>query len=368
MKKILNNIQIVSLMACVLFACTKDMTQAVITPPSSITGFTTSVSQLVLSSANDSSNVVTFKWPSLSYGAKVITTYTLQFDIPSDTSGTNAWANAKSISVASDTQKIFLGTDFNALLVAQMGLATGVPNTIVVRLQSAVNQSTGTASIIPNIYATVSMVVTPYKAVIIYPALLVRGGNSWHTPTTRTNGYLLTSVKYDGVYEGYLNLPNADGWGGDAFQLISSTDNKVYGYGSNATTMSIGGGNLWLTPTPNYMRVIADVNALTISYTPAKFFISGDDNSWSTSATPMTFNATTNQWVATNVNLTSGKTFVFTSNGSYDISFKVDTKGNLIFAGSPTWLGTNIPVSKTGTYTVTLDLSGGAGNYTFSVK
>jgi hypothetical protein len=368
MKKLLNNILVVSMLTCVLYACKKDMTQAVITPPASITGFTTSASQLVLSSATDSSNVVTFKWPALNYGVKVIATYSLQFDVPSDTTGTNAWGNAKNITVASDTQKTFLGTDFNALLAAQMGLPTGTASTIVVRLQSAINQSTGTSSIIPNLYSIVSLVVTPYKAVVIYPALLVRGGNSWHTPITRTNGFLLTSVKYDGVYEGYLNLTNPDGWGGDAFQLISTTDGKVYGYGSSSTTMSIGGNNLWLTPSPNYMRVIADINALTINYTPVKFFISGDDNSWSTSATPMKFNSATNQWVATNVTLTTGKVFVFTSNGAYDISFKVDAKGNLIFAGSPTWLGTNIPISKTGTYTVTLDLSGGADNYTYSVK
>lgn len=368
MKKLINNIILISLLTCLLYACKKDEVAAVIAMPSGISTFTSSASQVVLTSATDSSNVVTFKWQAINYGIKVVTTYSLQFDIPSDTSGTNAWGNSKIITVAADTQKTYLGTDFNALLVAQMGLPTATASTIVVRLISAVNQSTGTSSIVPNLYSIISMVVTPYKAVIIYPALLVKGGNSWHTPTTRTNAYLLTSVKYDGVYEGYLNLTNPDGYGGDAFQLISTTDAKVYGYGSSSTTMSIGGGNLWLTPSPNYMRVIADINALTINYTPVKFFLSGDDNGWSTSSTPMTFNSTTNQWVATNVPLTTGKAFVFTSNGSYDISFKVDAKGNLIFAGSPTWLGTNIPISKTGTYTVTLDLSGGAGNYTYSVK
>lgn len=359
-----------SLLAVLFYACKKDEVQAVITTPSGISGFTASVNQLVLSTANDSATVVTFKWPQPNYGAKVVSTYVLQFDVPSDTTGAAAWGKAKNVTIdAGQLEKSFLGTDFNAILTTQLGLPVDVTSTVAVRLKADVNQSNGTASSIPAIYSTVTMSVKPYNAVIVYPALLVKGGNSWKTPATRTNGYLLTSEKYNEMYEGYLNLPNADGWGGDAFQLVSTTDGKVYGWGTSATTLSVGGGNLWLTPAPNYMRVRANVNALTIDYTPVKFFISGDDNGWSTSATPMTFDAATSTWKATNVNLTAGKTFVFTSNGNYDISFKVDATGKLMFAGAPNWpAANNIPVTTTGTFTVTLDLSGGAGNYTYKIQ
>ena len=40
---------------------------------------------------------------------------------------------------------------------------------------------------------------------------------------------------------------------------------------------------------PGYCKVAADVNALTISYTPTNWAVAGDFNSWSVSATPMTF-------------------------------------------------------------------------------
>lgn len=368
MKKIFNKLSLIGTIAVLFCACKKDDIKEILVLPKAINVFTSSVSQIVLSAANDSVSVVTFNWTKPDYGAKVPLGYTLQFTVPSDTSGANPYSKAKSIVITTDSlQKSFLGTDFNALLAVQLGLPTGIASTIVVRLVSDV-KSSGTSAIIPSVYATLTLMATPYNAIVVYPALLVKGGNSWHSPATRTNGYLLASQNYDSKYEGYLNLPNADGWGGDAFQLISTTDSKVYGWGSSSTTLGVGGGNLWLTPAPNYMKVNADITALTISYTAVKFFISGDDNSWSTSATPMTLNSTTNKLVATNVSLTAGKTFVFTSNGSYDISYKVDAKGNLIFAGPPSWAGNNISIPKTGVYTVTLDLSGGAGNYRYSVQ
>jgi hypothetical protein len=46
----------------------------------------------------------------------------------------------------------------------------------------------------------------------------------------------------------------------------------------------------------------------------------------------------------------------------------VDATGKLIYAGPPSWAGNNIAVTQTGVFTVTLDLSGGAGNYQYSIQ
>ena len=43
------------------------------------------------------------------------------------------------------------------------------------------------------------------------------------------------------------------------------------------------------------MKVNEAVNAGTVNFTAVKFYLSGDQNGWSTSAMPMTFNTTTNQ-------------------------------------------------------------------------
>ncbi len=358
------------LLVSLFFGCKKDDSTNVVTPPvAGSLAFKSSAAAVVLTSATDATNVVTFSFKAANFGVSVIPTYSLEFDVPADTLGANAWANAISVKLATGIlEKAYMGADFNSLLANQLLLPTGAVSTLVVRLKAEVTQNTGTASTIKPIYSSLTMTVNPYKATIEYPALMLKGGNSWKTPTARTNGFVLTSAKFNSKYEGYLNLPNADGYGGDAFQLVSTKDAKVYGWGGTSTTMSLTGGNLYLTPAPAYMKVNADVDALTITYTPVKFFISGDDNAWSTSSTPLIYNATTGKWVAANVPLTAGKTFVFTCNGNYDISYKVDANGALVYAGTPTWGGINIPVTKTGVFTVTLDLSAGDGNYTYSIK
>ncbi|WEK21036.1 MAG: SusE domain-containing protein [Candidatus Pedobacter colombiensis] len=370
MKNLFSRFLLILFLIVSFAACKKDSVKSIIVPPANGTqAFSSSVSTVVLSAATDAAKVVTFSFKAADYGVKVVPTYTLQFDVPADTVGPNAWANAINVKLPVDSlKKTYLGADFNALLSVQLMLPTGVNSTLVVRLKTDVNQNSGIASTVKPIYSTLKMTVNPYKSTVEYPALLVKGGNSWKTPTERTNGFLLASAKFNAKYEGYLNLPNADGWGGDAFQLISTKDAKVYGWGTNANTLSVGGGNLWLTPSPAYMKVNADLDLLTITYTAVKFFISGDDNNWSTSATPMVYNSASKTWIAANVALTAGKTIVFTANGSYDISYKVDNKGSLVFAGAPTWGGINIPVAKTGVFTVTLDLSAGDGNYTYSIK
>ncbi len=369
MKTLFHPYILLFLFAGLLGSCKKETSQNILTVPSGIMAFKSSVSTVTLSAATDASRVVTFSFSKPDYGVSVVPSYTLQFDVPSDTSGANAWANAVDVKLASDSlKKSYLGAEFNTLLAVQLLLPTGVNSKIAVRLKAEVNQNTGVATSVKPVYATLTMTVNPYLATIEYPALMVKGGNSWKTPAIRTNGYILTSSKFNGKYEGYLNLPNADAYGGDAFQLVSTKDAKVYGWGTNANTLSVGGGNLWVSPAPAYMKVNVDVDALTITYTAVKFFISGDDNAWSTSATPMTYDAASGKWIAANVSLTAGKTFAFIANGDYNISYKTDATGALVFAGAPTWGGINIAVAKTGVFTITLDMSAGDGNYTYSVK
>jgi hypothetical protein len=362
MKLLFNKFLLISATAFLFYSCKKDEVQAVLTMPGSIPSFTSSVSQVVLSKTNDSVNVVTFKWQAPDYGYKSIVSYTLVFDNPTDTSGTNAWGNAIKISAAvNSTQLSLLGTDFNHILNL-LGLPFGSASNLAVRLKADLNQSTGAASVVSSLYSVLGMTVTPYKVILIYPKLYVAG--DFLTPTWTQidqGGWILASVKNDGYYEGYVNFPNAN----NNFKLCTqaSWNGTNYGWGGTATTLSGAGnaGNCYFAG-PGYCKVAADVIALTISYVKTKWMLSGDFNSWSTSATPMTFNATTNQWTATGISLTAGTGFKFLGDPGWATSYGVDSKGNL--SGS----GGNIPVTKTGTYTITLDLSGGAGNYSFSLK
>ena len=81
------------LLSCLVFSCTKDDVKNVVSPPDNISGFTATEQDIVLSGANDSATVTEFKWQTPAYGFSVANTYTMIFDVPSDTAG-GAWANA----------------------------------------------------------------------------------------------------------------------------------------------------------------------------------------------------------------------------------------------------------------------------------
>jgi hypothetical protein len=362
MKKLLY----IASLALALFGagCKKNLPQATLQPPASISGFTASSNTIVLSAANDSTTVATFQWPALSYGASVPVTYTLIIDQPADTAGANGWSNALKTTIATGSlSKSWLGTDFNHL-VNQLGLTPGVASPIVVRLQANVNQSNGTASTVAPLTSDLGLTVTAYKVFIIYPKLYV-AGDFLNPNWTQKNqpGWILASIKSNGSYEGYVNFPNA----GNNFKLCTELDwnGTNYGWGGTATTISGSGsaGNCYFGPGA-YTRVVADVNASTITYTPTSWYVAGDFNGWSTAATPMTFNAATNVWTASGVALTAGTNFKFVSKSDWNNQYGLDSKGNLLLGNS----GGNIPVTKSGTFTITLDLSQGAGNYGYSVK
>lgn len=342
------------LAALFLTACSKDLPQTIMLKGAAPV-VSLSASTIVLSAATASDNMQTISWTEADYGFSAAINYQLEIAA----SGSN-FAGAQKINMGTDRSYTYTGAVLNDLAIG-MGIDPGTSGSLEIRVRSSLSDSVFD-------YSDVVMLnITTY--VVQFPALLVRGGNGWVTPNTRTPGFVLSSPDFSSKYEGYVYLPNADGWGGDAFKLLSTSSGVEYGWGTSSTTMAAGSaGNLWLTPAPNYMKINADINALTINYTPVQFFLSGDHNGWSTSATPMTYDPVTHKLIASNVNFSAGNSFVFTCNGGYDISYKVDGSGKLIFAGPPNWAGSNIPAPGTGSYTVILDLSGGNGNYTFSIQ
>ena len=110
---------------------------------------------------------------------------------------------------------------------------------------------------------------------------------------------------------------------------------------------------------------MADVNQGTINYTNTSWVVAGDFNSWSITADSMTFNASTNKWTAAGIQMTAGNQWKFVGDSGWNNCFGMDSKGNFVYGNGN--IG-NFTVAKTGTYTVTLDLSQGAGNYTYSVQ
>src|SRR5580698_7323217 len=100
MKKLINFTLIA--IASLAVACHKDATLTRLQPvafPGALTSSTTSVD---ITSADTASTVVTFNWPAVVYPYKAHVTYTLQFDVPTDTVGATPWSNAVNVTIGSD--------------------------------------------------------------------------------------------------------------------------------------------------------------------------------------------------------------------------------------------------------------------------
>lgn len=365
MKSIFNRLLVLSIACSFFVACKKDEVKTVMTIGSPAV-VTLSPSTLVLTDATSADSLETISWTKPDYGFGAAVDYTLYFA----KAGTN-FSGAQQVSMGSNVKFKLTGNYLNNLAISA-GINAGTTGQLDIKLKSSLSDSISFFSDI------LTLTVTTYKT--LYPALLIQGGNSWITPSTRTNGYELTSPNYDGKYEGYFKLPNADGYGGDAFKLISSTTGVVYGWASNPATdqnvsggffvnMAVGAGNLWLTPAPNFVKANVDISTLKLNYLPVQFYASGDFNGWSTTATPLNFDAATNTLkTAGTVHLTAGQKFAFTANNGWDLSYKVDADNKIIYAGPPAWAGNNINVPSTGDFTIILDLSGGDGSYTYKIQ
>ncbi len=337
-----------------LMACKKDIQQTVMTQTVAPT-VSLSAPTLVLSAATAGEVVETISWTAAEYGFSAAINYQVEI-----AAGGSNFAGAQKVNMGINRSTTYTGAVLNDLAIG-MGIEPGTSGTLDVRVRSALSDS------VYHYSSVIQLNITTY--VVEFPALLVRGGNAWVTPATRTPGYVLTSPDFSSKYEGYIYIPNADGWGGDALKLLSTSSGIEYGWGTSSTTIAAGStGNLWFTPAPNYMKVNADINALTVSFTPVQFYLTGNFNAWSTSDTPLVYDPVTHKLIATGVNFTAGGTFAFTANGGWDLSYKVDGAGKIVYAGPPDWAGSNIPAPGTGSYTVILDLSGGNGYYSYSIQ
>jgi len=348
------------LVACIAYGCKKEANLTVLKTASFGDGSSLSASatSVTLSKANDTTSVVTFSWPAVKYTIKASVTYTLQIDVPADTVGTNAWANAKKIVVGNDVlSKSYLGKDLNTL-ATDMGIAPGTEGTLVVRVQSYQDQ-----------YAyskTVVLKVKPYQPIAIYPLLYIPGNYQGWSPGTAPTAAALKPK----IYEGYVYMAPADNY---YFKFTSAQDWDHINYGDAGagaiTTDGLAGG--LLSPGPGYVQVSINLNTNTWSAVPTTWSILGDASpgGWNTD-TQLTYDVAKEVWTVT-CDMKKDGSFKFRANNNWVIDFGVNADGNLAYADSPVFgydgSVQNITVPADGNYTITLDLHD-PSNYNYKLK
>jgi starch-binding outer membrane protein SusE/F len=361
-----NIFKFLSIIAGLLFfaACKKDEARTTLHQGTFLTaassGLTASATTLVLDSANGGSgNAVTFNWPVVSFGEGILVSYTLQFDIPAD-----SFKSPINVSVGvGATSKAYIANDFNKLVYQSLGMAAGTAGTLLVRAKADVNQYTGSSSSVPSSYSNMlTMTVTPYQIILVFPTLWVPGNyQGWNPPTAPT----LASVKSNGSYEGYVNITG----GTPLFKLTAAADwnHTNYGDGGNGTLSALSTASNLTVPAAGYYRILASTTALTWSATATTWAIIGDaptaSNNWGNDV-PMTFNAATGVWAVTTACVAGN--FKFRANGDWNNSMN-NFGDNAPADGIPDYNGGNIPITAAGNYTITLDLSH-SGNYLYTIK
>lgn len=337
-------------LALSLFAsCEKD---AEITKLSVITfpkTFSVSANSATLTKANDSIAVLTFNWPSVSYGIKAPVTYSLQFDVPSDTTGTTAWSKAKEVVVGDNVlSKSMLGIDLNTIAIDALGLTPGIVSKVVVRAKSYVDR--------PAYSNAVSLDINPYIVYVGYLALWVEGDFQGWVPATAPR---IVSVNSDNFYEGYIYVPAG---GTNHFKFLSSPDltHLVYGDGGNGTLSSASAAADLILPSDGYYELSVNTNTLIWTATKTTWSILGDASpgGWTTD-TQMSYDAVNKVWKVTCAMVSNGS-FKFRANNAWKIDFGIDANGNLAYADNPLYPYngslSNLTVPSSGTYTITLDL------------
>ena len=345
MKKIFRKYFLILGAVIFVSSCTKDKTMYEInqaTAPSSgttLVASATNIQGMSLSTQNDTA--VNFSWGSVWYGTKTPVTYTLQYD--------SVGKNFVSPSSYSFGQDVFQGSLTQDLL-NKCGVAAGIPKGSTGTLEFRLTASIGTQGQLP-VYSNIIKITFNTYLPKVY--MYVPGDYQGWSPSTAPE---LLSTDADN-FSGFAYVPSG---GSYEFKITSYPDwnHTNYGAGSTSGTLSTSGGNLVWPKGAGFYQLNATLSTLTWSATVYTFTIAGDFNGWSTSATPMTYNTSTNSWTYTGT---------FTAGG-----FKIVGNGGTWCGGDGStntlyWNGGNNISISAGTHTISANFST-PGAYTYSLQ
>ncbi|GAB3225579.1 hypothetical protein GCM10027346_06950 [Hymenobacter seoulensis] len=328
-----------------LASCEKDEDRVVLQTGTPVS-LTSSATTAVLTQDKASATAVTYTWTPASFGYQAAVKYVLQFD----KKGGNFSAPIE-IEAGSATTRALTVAELNSVLI-RLKMAPGAVGNVDVRVAASVGASTA-----PMMSSVASISGAPYLVFIEYPSIYVPGSHQGWSPETAP---FLASVNNDKKYEGYVNFADAT----TEFKFTAARSWALnYGLdGATATTALKENGDNIKATTPGYYRLNVDLNTLKYTAVKTSWAVIGaaTPGGWD-SETKMTYDATKKVWTVT-LPLKADE-LKFRANNDWAINM-----GDKGADGMPDYDGDNIKVAAAGTYTVTLDLSKGAGNYSYSIE
>jgi len=376
MKKLINFTLIA--LACLAVACHKDAALTRLQPVAFTGPLTSTTASVDITPADTGTSVITLNWPAVVYPYKAHVTYTLQFDLATDTIGTTPWGAATSVTVGADVlTKTFKGSDFNSLAIS-VGIKANDTGKLVVRVQAYQDRNAYSKPLTINVitYAT-PVVVPPFNAG--YPVLYLPGDyQSWlpnaivpsafGTAAAPTAGVYPAAASAN-IYEGYIYEPTG---GTYQFKFTNAPDWNHITYGDSGTPglLSPTSTTNLMLPGPGLYEVSANPVTLAWTYTLTTWAIIGDATPVGSfnSETEMTF-VPSQMAYTIKMNMVTSGSFKFRANNAWVIDFGINGTTNRIqYADNPIFGSNpinNITVPANGNYTITLYL-GDPNNYHYT--
>ncbi|KAF2339469.1 SusE domain-containing protein [Flavobacterium tistrianum] len=337
MKKYIN--QLVALLALIIVttSCESDAELTVLKSVSFPAAITSSASKIVLTENTADDTAATISWAAVVFPIEAPVLYTVQFDLPANTTGAKAWLNAKAFEAGNDVlSKSFTVRDLNKI-ATDLGIQPNVEGKLAVRVVAAMDR---------NIYSDpIEITVTPYEKAVVFGEIYMPGDyQGWAVETASA----LTAIE-KGIYQGYMTAEGT----ALAFKLNTArTWAEFYGAGAtNEDLVRMDDDNLFLPSAGSY-QIKVNLNTLKWSATPYAWGIVGTAQSggWDNS-TPMKYDHQTKTWKVT-ANLVPGA-LKFRLNNKWDVNYgPADESKNVITkdnAGAYT-------ISEAGTYEVTFTI------------
>lgn len=338
MKKYIN--KLVALLALVIVAtsCDSDAELTVLKSVSFPAAITSSASKIVLTEDAADDTATTISWSAVVFPIEAPVLYTVQFDLPANTTGNKAWLNAKVFEAGNDVlTKSFTIRDLNKI-ATDLGLQPNVEGKLAVRVVAAMDR---------NIYSDpIEITVTPYEKAVVFGEIYMPGDyQGWAIETAAA----LPAIE-KGIFQGYMTAQGT----ALAFKLNTArTWAEFYGAGAtNEDLVRMDDDNLFLPGAGSY-QIKVNLNTLKWSATPYTWGVVGDGTpgGWDNS-TPMTYDHVNKVWKVT-VDLKVGA-LKFRLNNSWDINYgqKESTSGIAYLDNSGAY---SIP--EAGTYEVTFSIN-----------
>lgn len=350
MKKYITKLAALLTLVIVTASCDSDAPLTVLQSVSFPAPITSSPSTIVLNEDTADDNATTIAWPAVVFPVEAPVLYTVQFDLPDNLKGKNAWLNAEAYEAGNDVlSKSFTQSDLNQI-ATDLGVKPNIASKIAVRVVAVMDR---------NVYSNpIEITVTPYEKTVVFGEIYMPGA---YQGEYDVNTAAALAAIAPGVYQGYATvLPGF----GTIFKVNTARNwDEFYGAGANnkEDLVRMNDANLEL-PGEGSFQIKVNLNTLKFTATPYAWGIVGpasatadqtasDPNYGWNHSVPMSYDHQTKTWKVT-ADLLPGAV-KFRLNDNWDVNYgPADPSTNIMNKDN----GGAYTINEAGTYEVTFTI------------